>query len=262
MASYAVGVDLGQVQDHTAIAVVGLDDRYLAARRARDKAYDSLSRARKDPHLDEADLRVIEREIDDGAESVPEPVYEVRHLERLPLGTRYPEVVGRIEDLLNTPPLADECALAVDATGVGVAVTDMLRKAGLYFDSVTITSGEKENHEGSYWRVPKRDLTSACQVLLQQRRLRIAASLPEAKTLTQELLSFRYKITQASNLTYEAWREGAHDDLVLALSLAVWEAEKGLFGVEVDETLVDTSTGPFTISDKDLFALDEPYYRL
>ena len=67
------------------------------------------------------DLRVIEREIDDGAESVPEPVYEVRHLERLPLDTRYPEVVGRIEDLLNTPPLADECALDVDATGVGVA---------------------------------------------------------------------------------------------------------------------------------------------
>ena len=75
-------------------------------------------------------------------------------------------------------------------------------------------------------------------MLIQQWRLRIAASLPEAKTLTEELLSFRYKITHASNLTYESWREGAHDDLVLALSLAVWEAEKGLFGAEVDESLV------------------------
>ena len=71
--------------------------------------------------------------------------------------------------------------------------------------------------------------------------------------MTDELLNFRYKITQASNLTYEAWREGAHDDLVLALSLAVWEAEKGLFGVEVDESLVTTNTGPFIISEKDLF---------
>jgi hypothetical protein len=261
LASYAVGVDLGQVQDYTAIAVVGLDDRYLAQQAAREEAYERLSRARQDPHLDEIDLRIIEREIDEGADSVPGPVYEVRHLERLPLGTRYPEVVGRVKALLNTSPLADECALAVDATGVGVAVTDMLRNAGLYFSSVTITSGEKATREGSHWRVPKRDLISACQVLLQQRRLKIAASLPEAKTLTEELLNFRYKITQASNLTYESWREGAHDDLVLALSLAVWEAEKGLFGVEVDESLVVANTGPFTITEKDLYRLDEPYYR-
>jgi hypothetical protein len=253
LASYAVGVDLGQVQDYTAIAVVGLDERYLAACQARDEAYERLSCARQDPHLDETDLRIIEREIDEEEDSMPEPVYELRHLERLPLGTRYPEVVGRIKALLSTSPLADECALAVDATGVGVAVTDMLRNAGLHFDRVTITSGEKETREGSRWRVPKRDLISACQVLLQQRRLKIAASLPEAKTLTDELLNFRYKITQASNLTYESWREGAHDDLVLALSLAVWEAEKGLFGVEVDESLVATNTGPFTISEEDLF---------
>ena len=178
MASYAVGVDLGQVQDYTAIAVVGLDERYLAACQARDEAYKRLSCARQDPHLDEVDLRIIEREIDEEEDSMPEPVYEVRHLERLPLGTRYPEVVGRIKALLSTPPLADECALAVDATGVGVAVTDMLRNAGLHFDRVTITSGEKEIREGSRWRVPKRDLISTCQVLLQQRRLKIAASLP------------------------------------------------------------------------------------
>ena len=256
MASYAVGVDLGQVQDYTAIAVVGLDERYLAACQARDEAYDYLSRARQHPHLDEVELRIIEREIDDEADQVPEPVYEVRHLERLPLGTLYPEVVGRIKALLSTPPLFDECALAVDATGVGVAVTDMLRNAGLHFDRVTITSGENETREGSRWRVPKRDLISTCQVLLQQRRLKIAASLPEAKTLTDELLGFRYKITQASNLTYEAWREGAHDDLVLALSLAVWEAERGLFGVEVDESLVVINTGPFAISEEDLFTLN------
>nr|MDQ3841713.1 hypothetical protein [Actinomycetota bacterium] len=80
--------------------------------------------------------------------------------------------------------------------------------------------------------------------------------LPEAKTLTDELVGFRYKITQASNLTYESWREGAHDDLVLALSLAVWEAEKGFFGVEVDEALVATNTRPFTISEEDLFTLN------
>ena len=43
--------------------------------------------------------------------------------------------------------------------------------------------------------------------------------------------------------------------------LAVWEAEKGLFGAEVDESLVATSTGPFTISKEDLFRLEDSYYR-
>jgi hypothetical protein len=74
--------------------------------------------------------------------------------------------------------------------------------------------------------VPKRDLIAAPQVLLQSRALKIAAELPEAETLVAELQNFRYEITRSGNDTYAAWREGDHDDLVLAVALAVWALKK------------------------------------
>ena len=45
--------------------------------------------------------------------------------------------------------------------------------------------------------------------------------------LKKELLNFRVKINiSTSHDSYEAWREGDHDDLVLAVALACWRARK------------------------------------
>jgi hypothetical protein len=71
--------------------------------------------------------------------------------------------------------------------------------------------------------VPKRDLVTVTQVLLQNGRLRVAAGLPEAETLKRELLNFRVKIDpRTAHDSYEHWRESEHDDLVLAVSMAAW----------------------------------------
>jgi hypothetical protein len=43
--------------------------------------------------------------------------------------------------------------------------------------------------------------------------------------LRQELLGFEVRITSAGNDTYGAWREGTHDNLVLAVALACWYGE-------------------------------------
>ena len=59
------------------------------------------------------------------------------------------------------------------------------------------------------------------------KRLKIAAGVAERDTLLGELANFSAKITQHANDTYEAWREGQHDDLVLALALACWSFERG-----------------------------------
>ena len=54
----------------------------------------------------------------------------VRHLERVPLGTPYPGVVERVREIVWNGQLVRNCALAVDGTGVGAPVVDMLRGRG------------------------------------------------------------------------------------------------------------------------------------
>jgi hypothetical protein len=80
-------------------------------------------------------------------------------------------------------------------------------------------------HAGRDYRVPKRDLVAMVKVLLQSGRLRIASALPGAEVLVQELLGFQVRITASANDVYGAWREGQHDDLVLAVALTCWFGE-------------------------------------
>jgi hypothetical protein len=115
----------------------------------------------------------------------------------------------------------------VDATGVGPPVVDLLTQAQLNPIAVTITGGDQVAREGRRYRVPKRDLVSTVQIALQSGRLKVAQALPEANTLVKEMLAFKVRIIAAANDTYGAWREGEHDDLVLAVCMAVWFGEHG-----------------------------------
>jgi hypothetical protein len=73
--------------------------------------------------------------------------------------------------------------------------------------------------------VPKKDLVGVLQVLLQARRIAVASTLPAAATLVEELLAFQVRVTAAAHETFGAWREGRHDDLVLAVAVAAWAGE-------------------------------------
>ena len=82
---------------------------------------------------------------------------------------------------------------------------------------------------GGGLRVPKRDLASAPLVLMQKGQLKIAEGLELAPVLKRELLNFKVKINIATGHdSYEAWREGDHDDLVLAVAMACWCGERYL----------------------------------
>jgi hypothetical protein len=90
---------------------------------------------------------------------------------------------------------------------------------------ITITGGVSWHRETArQWHVAKILLVGQVQRLLQSGRLRIGAKLPHAGTLQKELRDFRVKISKAANETYDA-REGAHDDLVLSLAIALFAAE-------------------------------------
>jgi hypothetical protein len=162
--------------------------------------------------------------------------YAVAGLHRWPLGTPYtsprPECPGigeRLRTLLITTPGLSGSVLAVDQTGVGRAVVDLLRGLSLpaTLIPVTITAGQAVTQaDNGDWHVPKRDLVACVQVLLQSGRLEIRSNLKLAEVLVREFDEFRVKITAAANETWGAWREGAHDDLVLAVALACWAAER------------------------------------
>ena len=74
----------------------------------------------------------------------------LRYLERVPLGTPYPEVVERVAQVTRSAELAGRCHLVVDATGVGRPVVDLLRRArlGCVVMPVMITGGETGDASG------------------------------------------------------------------------------------------------------------------
>ncbi|MBO0718355.1 MAG: hypothetical protein J2P55_13600, partial [Rhizobiales bacterium] len=137
---------------------------------------------------------------------------------------RYPAIVARVERLLGQLPPRTE--LVIDITGVGKPVFEMFTYAGISPLGVLITAGTAETRDGAICGVPKLTLVSRLQALLHEGRLKIQKQLPEAETLVRELQDFRVEFTATGHLTFNA-RAGKHDDLVLALAIAVWRAHGG-----------------------------------
>jgi hypothetical protein len=151
--------------------------------------------------------------------------YDCRHIEQYPLGTSYPAIVSSVGATLDRKPLAGDCTLVIDHTGVGRPVFDMFVQKGRQPFGVTITGGVSWHREpGRQLHVAKILLVGTVQRFLQSGRLRIGAKLPHAATLQKELRDFRVKISKAANETYDA-REGASDDIVLALAISLFCAE-------------------------------------
>jgi hypothetical protein len=147
------------------------------------------------------------------------------------LGTKYTDIVRSVRGLLSREPFRRRILytrLLVDRTGVGASVVDSFYEHGVRPISVTIHGGSAVTEEPAdlSYRVPKRDLVAAVQVLLQNGRLKIAPELELAPILQKELLNFHVKIDpKTAHDSYEHWREGDHDDLVLATTLACWYSE-------------------------------------
>jgi hypothetical protein len=171
-----------------------------------------------------------------------EKFLHLRHLERYELGTLYPDIAEAVAALLTASELSPNefdgvrikrtrPELVVDQTGVGPAVTDLLKKKGLTFRAVTITGGNETNYGGGSWHVPKRDIVGALEVPFHTGELQVAEDMVLWPALKKELLNFRRNISLTSGHdSYEHWRESDHDDLVLACALACWwrrESKRG-----------------------------------
>ena len=146
----------------------------------------------------------------------------LRHLERMPLGTPYTKVVERVCGIMRHPKMAARSRLVVDATGVGAPVVELLRSSGMgtRITAVTITGGDRAHGRSEDWYVPRKDLLTGLEVLLENGGLRISRKLGEAARLIGELTSIRAGRGES----------GEHDDLVMAVALACWSARLRMNG--------------------------------
>jgi hypothetical protein len=191
---YFIGLDLGQMHDPSAIAILERTQPVLG----------------RDPFTLRWNAPICRA---------------VRFLQRIPLDTPYPDIVDIVRDVVLHPEIQPwRRTLILDATGVGKPVVDMFVRAKLpcRLVPVTITSGDRQSCEADHWRVPKRDLITGLLVLFQSEKLQICGQLSEAKVLLNELSNMRVKVSLDGHEKYGAWREGEHDDLVLATALASW----------------------------------------
>jgi hypothetical protein len=187
----SIGVDLGQRRDPSAIAVVERPE-WVAGR------LQTVRQMVTDQRLMRGDM-------------------VVRHLERVKLGTPYSQVVKRVVEVARHPCLGSvRRKLLVDATGVGAPVIEMLRaeRPGCELTPVVITGGHSGRRDGGGWEmVPKTDLLAATQASLENGQLRIARDMRETGRLVQEMVSLG---------------GSEHDDLAMAVALAVWGAKTGV----------------------------------
>ncbi|MEX0822685.1 MAG: hypothetical protein WD021_11100 [Rhodothermales bacterium] len=198
-----IGIDLGTINDFTAVAVV---QRY---------GEQKTIIARGDRPVVQEKWRFKE--------------YRVLHLERY-LGEPYTAIVEKIRALLERPELKGS-RLVVDGTGVGRPVIDLLVEKGLQVTPIIITGGSTWTEDvvnGQHeYRVPKRDLVGVLQVLLQNRQLKIPGSIDLKDQLVTEMQNFKVKLNaETGHASFEHWRSSDHDDLVLAVALPCWLMER------------------------------------
>lgn len=200
-----IGLDIGQRRDYTAIAVVEASER----------------RTGKVVHISGLHLN------HDACYPEMEDAFTVTDIGRLKLGTQYPKValhVADVVDALNARGIMPY--LMMDVTGVGRPVFDILSSAladlDCYLSAVTLTAGHNlRGYLGSpEVSLPKELLVSRVQALLQTERVKMPDT-PETRALAEELRTFELRVSDEAKLTSGAFKTGAHDDLVIALGLAV-----------------------------------------
>jgi len=206
-----IGVDVGQVKDPTAVCLCELDkDRYVVRflqRLPLGTNYSLVAARLAEIHSGAVARRMQERQIPDTGR-----LLTGRQL----LGWTIPE---RFETA------SSGVYMFVDRTGVGLPVCDLLREkiGAKNLCGINITGGDKRecSPHSKGGSVGKAYLVSRLQALLQPPKRIVLPETDEARALGEELLNFEIRPTEDTNMIFGAFKAGTHDDLAIALGLAV-----------------------------------------
>jgi hypothetical protein len=186
-AHYFIGLDPGQVNDYTAIAIV---ERLQTRTGGKPDSYKIQ--------------------------------YTLRHVERIPLHTKYNGIVDLFRANTQSPLLKNKCTVIVDATGAGQPIFEMMKNNVQYcaLYSINITGGSTENQNNRTTNVPKTSLIASLQLAIESAELKIPRALPHLPLLVNEMRGFKARIRNTGSLSLNA-EHGEHDDLLMATALAV-----------------------------------------
>lgn len=197
---FIAGLDIGQMSDPSALAIV------------------------------EREMRLLNGRL--------EPYFFVGYLEQIKLLTPYPLMVRGVRMRLERIP--HQTALIVDATGVGRTVVDLFRNGWTSYDPLTMfpmtlpgkpsivaltLTGSHEPRKVERWdeqHVPTLDVIMAFMLALQQSRVQVAAGLDKLVTLIEEARNFEWKKPRQEDDVYSQWKTNHWGDLLFALAIAVW----------------------------------------
>jgi len=118
--------------------------------------------------------------------------------------------------------------LVVDVNATGRAVAELMEKRGLNPVRVAITAAAGEDRDPknfNSWRVGRPDMVGILQLALESGRLDAAHSLDLLPALGQELQDFKLRAPSIKETDLGS-RDSLYSDLVFAVGLAVWRAER------------------------------------
>ena len=179
-----IGLDLGQVHDRSALALLEMEERAIDGKSVKH--------------------------------------YACRYLQRWPVGTPYPQIVADMKDLcgkLSSPSLVVDASSVGRAV---LDQFRQARLAVSVLIAVTITGGYSiTRHSFAGYAVPKTELVSATRSVIEGRRLQIAKLLREAVVLRKELGTpsahiRRGEVRRRGRLVNTTQLEGWHDDSELS----------------------------------------------
>lgn len=228
---WIVGVDIGQHRDATAIIGVEYAPRIIDPNLKDPRAQDA--------HFMRRPLKTINE-------------YTVRLMERPDIGTDYATVIERVRQIMQSPQLLHEARLVVDLGNVGDALWEEWNRMRLSPIGIRFTSGKEVARSTQGYNVPKQDLVGRLMLVFSSRRIRFASFDAERhpeqmrlkRRMIKELSEFQLKHTPRGNPVYEA-ASGGYDDMVMALSMAVWFCERTYPAGIADERLVEPERKPY-----------------
>jgi hypothetical protein len=118
-------------------------------------------------------------------------------------------------------------SLLVDLTGAGLPALALFTEARVPAKPIWLTGGIGFQSEGGGYRVAKADLISALSLAVEDGRVKITSTLPEAGQVIQEFQRYERKTPLGTMDQLALWRDHPEDDIILSLGMSAWYAQHG-----------------------------------